>query len=272
MNLDLYLQRINYTGPVRPDLETLRQLHRHHLLTIPYENYDIHLHRPIRLDEQAFFDKLVVGNRGGWCYEMNGLFASVLREIGFKVQLLAGSVREITTEKAEGDHLVLRVDLDQPYLVDVGFANGFLEPLPLVEGTHPQGALNFRLAKEGDYWVFYNHDNRGAGRYDFTLQPYILDQFAAKCHELQTSSDSGFVRTTICQRLTQDEIWLLRGATFDKTTAATGAKETRTIESVQEYQQVLQDYFGLDLGDLSELWANVWARHQQWLLSQAATS
>ena len=132
---------------------------------------------------------------------MNGLFARVLREIGFKVQLMAGSVRDVTGDTTEGNHLVLLVELEQPYLVDVGFGDGFLEPLPLVEGIYTQGHLTFQLAKEGERWVVHNHPDGGAKRYDFTLEPYNLSQFASKCHELQTSPASGFTQKTVCQRL-----------------------------------------------------------------------
>src|SRR6476620_9554304 len=143
MDLTLYLKRINYSGPVEPNFATLEKLHRQHLFAIPYENFDVHLGRKIELDEQAFFDKLVMQKRGGWCYEMNGLFAWVLRQLGFEVRLLAGSVRSVSDTKSQGDHLVLLVELERPYVVDVGFGDGFLTPLPLEEGEYRQGYLTF---------------------------------------------------------------------------------------------------------------------------------
>jgi N-hydroxyarylamine O-acetyltransferase len=268
MDLDLYLQRIGYRGPLEPNFDILRKLHRQHLLTIPYENFDIHLGRKIELDERAFFDKLVGQKRGGWCYEMNGLFAWVLREVGFEVRLLAGAVRPVSEAKIEGNHLVLLVELERPYIVDVGFGDGFLEPLPLEEGEYRQDYLNFRLAKEGEWWIVHNHPNGGAKRYDFTLEPYELHQFAAKCHELQTSPASGFVRTTVSQRFTPQNILVLRGATFKAISEA--GVTTRFIETEAEYRQVLAEYFGLDLGDISALWPRVWQGHQEWLKQQEA--
>ena len=114
MNIEAYLQRINYEGGLEPNLETLTNLHRAHLLAIPYENFDIHLGRRLELGEQYFYNKLVLQKRGGWCYEMNGLFAWVLHEIGFEVQLLAGAVRSSTQKIVNevGNHLVLLVQLD----------------------------------------------------------------------------------------------------------------------------------------------------------------
>src|SRR5215475_7794136 len=110
--LDAYLQRIGDSGALDPTLETLARLHREHLLTIPYENFDIQRGKTLSLDPQKTFDKIVTGHRGGWCYEMNGLFARMLREIGFDVTLLASGV----SDKFEGDgsigeHLILMVNI-----------------------------------------------------------------------------------------------------------------------------------------------------------------
>lgn len=266
MDVNLYLKRINYQGSLEPNFETLRQLHRRHLLAIPYENLDIHLGRPFVLDEAAFFNKLIRQRRGGWCYEMNGLFAAVLRELGFDVTYLSGSVRNQPQPESAGNHLVLLVQLEQPYIVDVGFGDGFLEPLPLVEGEYTQDFLSFRLSKDGERWIVRNHPEGSAEQYDFTLEPYRLEQFASKCHELQTSPTSGFVRTTVCQRFTPNSIVILRGAVF-KEVIASGVS-TRTIENADDYAQTLIKYFDLDLGDVSDLWAKVRQMHQDWLAQQ----
>jgi N-hydroxyarylamine O-acetyltransferase len=266
MDLKLYFERINYGGTPRPDLETLTELHRKHLLAIPYENLDIHLGRSIRLDYSAFYRKLVLEKRGGWCYEMNGLFAMALRELGFRVQLLAGSVRPESKDEIAGNHLVLLVELDRPYLADVGFGDGFLEPLPLAEGEYRQGHYTFRLAREGDYWVMHNHPHGGASRYDFRLIPYELEQFAERCLELQTSPTSGFVRTAVCQRLTQDSILVLRGTTFKR--IGREVQEERVVETEAEYRQVLSDEFGLEPENISGLWAKVRASHLEGLARQ----
>lgn len=263
MDINLYLQRINYNGSLAPNFETLCWLHRSHLLAIPYENLDIHLNRRIELNEAAFFNKLVLQKRGGWCFEMNGLFAWVLRELNFDVRLLAGSVRQEIQAETTDDHLVLLLQLERPYLVDVGFGDGFLEPLPLQEGEYRQASLTFALTKERERWVFHNHRYGGAERYDFTLAPYQLEQFAAKCYELQTSPSSGFVRTTVCQRFTPEGIVVLRGAVF-KEINESGVTE-RIIETATDYRQTLADYFALDVGDVSNLWSKVWEAHQKWL-------
>lgn len=260
-HLSAYLKRIQFQGIPKPDLETLVSLHRSHLFAIPYENLDIHRGLYMPLDEDNFFDKLVRRRRGGWCYEMNGLLSRMLRQIGFDVTLLGATVnRRQNPLKGEGDHLILLVQLDRPYLVDVGFGNGLLEPIPLEVGTFEHHALQFRLDYEAPYWLFSNHAQGGAG-FDFTLQRHELADFTARCHELQTLPESGFVRTTVCHRFAQEGIITLRGAVLR---TVTGQEMTlQTIENGDHYRQVLGDLFDLHLDDSERLWQHVWKRHQE---------
>ncbi len=267
MKLEKYLQRIHYTGPHTVTEETLRQLHRAHLLAIPYENLDIHLGRRLTLDTEHIYTKIVEQGRGGWCYEMNGLFAWALRELGFDVTLLGSSVGE-PAHGAEGDHehLILQVQLAQPWLVDVGFGNAFWEPLPLQSGSYQQSFLDFRLEEAGDKWFFHNHQHGGKG-YGFTLLPRQLPEFATRCHELQTSPDSGFVKSTVCYRFTDEGIVMLRGVVF-KRFQATGIEEEE-ITTLPRYRQVLHETFDLPLLLADSLWEQVWARHLVWKQTQA---
>lgn len=267
--LDAYLDRIGYSAPVRADRQTLFGLHRAHLLAIPYENLDIHLGRTLTLDVDAIFDKIVTRRRGGWCYEMNGLFAWALREIGFDVSLLAGTVgRRSSGASAEGNHLLMSVTLDQPYLADVGFGNGFLDPLPLVAGRYNQADFlrPFELRQADGRWELVG-DGVGGGGFDFTLEPAVMTQFASQCHHLQTSPESGFVRITVCHRFGQDAISSLRGAVLQQTTAQ-GTTST-TFDQAADYRRALEDIFGLRLPELDQLWQRVWLAHQNWIQSLA---
>lgn len=262
MNLTEYLDRVGYVGPLEPNLATLRGLHRAHLLAIPYENLDIHLGRPLALDERRIFEKLVRERRGGWCYEMNGLFAWALREAGFRVDMLGGAVnRAALGERAERNHLVLLVELERPYLADVGFGNAFLEPLPLEAGEHARDGLTYRLAQSGERWVFENHAHGGPG-FDFTLEPHTLEDFAGQCHALQTSPESGFVRVAVCHRFTPSSILSLRGAVLS--TATPRGVETHVIGGADEYAGVLGERFDLRVPNAAGLWEKVWAAHQLW--------
>jgi N-hydroxyarylamine O-acetyltransferase len=267
-DINAYLRRIHYDGPRIPTLAVLQNLHTAHLLAIPYENLDIHLGQYVPLGEEAAFEKIVVRGRGGWCYEMNGLFAWALRTLGFEVALLASDVgRDIFDGRAEGDHLVLLVTLDQPYLVDVGFGNGFLQPLPLQAGHYRQGFLHYQLVNSDDHWRLINHPY-GASHYDFTLAPQAMDSFQRRCHHLQTSPDSGFVRLTSCHRFTTNGLISLRGAVFRTVTEAGLQEETLTTE--QAYGDALAHQFGLALAgpEISRLWAFVWQKHQEFTNQQ----
>ena len=266
MQLDSYLTRIHYTGPRTVTAATLHQLHRAHLFAIPYENLDIHLGRALTLDLAHIYQKIVEEERGGWCYEMNGLFAWALGELGFTVTLLGSSVgRPAQGVAGDLDHLILRVDLEEPWLVDVGFGNGLLEPLPLTPGSYQQGFLHFQLEQQANSWYLHNHPHGGSG-YGFTLLPRHLSGFAVRCHELQTSPESGFVRTTVCHRFTTEGIATLRGAIFKQVTAQGSSVEE--ITTLACYQAVLQQRFGLPSTLAMTLWEGVWARHLAWQQAQ----
>lgn len=265
--LQAYLDRIGWGGSVRPDLDTLIGLHRAHLLTIPYENLDIHRGKRLTLDVDDHYRKIVIERRGGWCYEMNGLLAWALRQIGFEVTLLASTVQGAPGRRAvEGNHLILLVELDRPYLADVGFGNGFLEPLPLAEGTYQQDFLTYRLRYERGRWWFDNHLWGGAG-FAFTLDPHRLEDFATPSHELQTSLDSGFVRTIVCHRHTPKGIITLRETILRTVSDDIGVDYP--VSDAADYRRILETQFDLHLPDAEVLWDKIWAKHLVWLNSQS---
>src|SRR3954468_17014397 len=134
MNVAAYLERIGYQGPRAPTAETLRRLHLAHLYAVPFENLSIHWGEPIQLDDEALFEKIVVQRRGGFCYELNGLFAALLRALGFEVAMLSAGVMGRSAKfGSDCDHMTLLVSLDEEWLVHVGFGDSFIEPLRLDE-------------------------------------------------------------------------------------------------------------------------------------------
>ena len=267
--LSRYFARIGYGGDTKPSLATLRALHRAHLLSIPYENLDIHLGVPLTLDGNRLFAKLVDEGRGGWCYEMNGLFALVLETLGFDVRLVSGAVgRAEHGWRAQGNHLVLIVVIDRPWIADVGFGDGFLTPLPLEPGTYTQSFLHYRVSRDGPRWRVDNHPYGGADGFDFTLTARTLDDFAVQCRELQTSPDSSFVKTTVCERFTREGLVMLRGATLREVTGA--GVTSRVLEDASQFATTLRDRFGLEIPAAADLWPRVWSRHLGWQAEQAA--
>ncbi len=249
MNLQTYLQRINYTGPLNPTPETLRALHQAHLLAIPFENLDIHLGRPIVPDEAAFFRKIVEQRRGGFCYELNGLFAALLRELGFDVTLLSARVaREDGSFGSEFDHLTLLVQLEERWLADVGFGESFREPLRLDEpGEQAQVWGTYRLTHDGSDWTYWERDETTGWQpqYRFTLQPHQLADFAERCHYQQTSPESHFTQKRICSLATPEGRVTI--SDFRLIITQNGRRQERELTGRAEYEMTLREYFGVEL-------------------------
>jgi N-hydroxyarylamine O-acetyltransferase len=249
MNLSAYLQRLNYTGPLAPTAETLRALHLAHLLAVPFENLDIHLGRVIVPDEAAFFRKIVAQRRGGFCYELNGLFAALLRALGFDVTLLSARVaREDGGFSQEFDHLTLLVKLQERWLADVGFGESFREPLRLDEpGEQAQAGGVYRLSQEDGGWIYWSRDESGPWRpqYRFTLQPRGLADFADMCHYQQTSPDSHFTQKRVCSLATPDGRITLSDSRLIVT--HNGRRQEQELADQAAYEAALRDYFGVTL-------------------------
>jgi N-hydroxyarylamine O-acetyltransferase len=248
MDIQPYLDRIHYHGPLTPTLETLRALHYAHILAVPFENLDIPLQRPIVLDEAQLYDKIVRRRRGGFCYELNGTFVMLLRALGFDVQLLAARVFNGQGELGiEFDHMALLVQLEERWLADVGFGDSFCEPLRLDEhGAQREGERMYRIAAGKPYWTYFQREHgEWRAEYLFTLQPYQLAAFADGCHYHQTSPDSPFTRRRICSRATPNGRVTLSDMKLIITT--NGDKREHDVASEAAHVSLLQEHFGVVL-------------------------
>ena len=253
MDIPAYLQRIRYHGSLKPTWETLQGLQLAHLCSVPFENLDISLGRPILLDEQRIFHKLVSRKRGGFCYELNGLFAALLTALGFRVAYLsAGVAKDDGAYGPEFDHLVLLVesptDRSTAWLADVGFGDGFRQPL-LAHTTaeQSQDGRTYWLEPQGEYRRLWQRDAAGSleRQYRCTFQPWRFQDFAATCRYHQTSPESSFTRRRICTlalpggRLTLSAMRLV--VTLD------GKRTERPVRDGDEYSRLLRDLFGITL-------------------------
>ena len=250
-SIPAYLTRIGYSGSTAPTIETLRAVHRAHLLTVPFENMDIALGRKIVVDEDVTVRKVVTLRRGGFCYELNGAFAALLRAMGFQVRLLSARVaREAGGEGPEFDHLTLRVDLEEPWLADVGFGDSFLEPLRMeAETVQVDPAGKFRLTMAGERWQLERAEPDGGWKrqYSFGFQSRRLTDFAGMCRYHQTSPDSSFTQKRICTRATADGRITLSDMKLIIT--RNGKRDERVLASEHERTAVLQEHFGINLLD-----------------------
>ncbi len=253
LDLPSYLARINYSGPNESTAKTLRALHHAHLLAVPFENLDIALGRKIITDEDAILHKIVTLRRGGFCYELNYAFAALLRALGFHVTLLSARVaRSNGDEGPEFDHLALRVDLDEPWLADVGFGESFLEPVRLEPGPEPgkeqsDPAGMFRLVPRGERRQMEKclPDGHWKPQYSFSLQPRRLEEFAAMCHYHQTSPESSFTQKRICSRATPEGRITLSDMRLIVTNK--GRREERLLASEEEWISTLREQFEIAL-------------------------
>jgi N-hydroxyarylamine O-acetyltransferase len=247
VDIPAYLARIAHSGPTEPKAETLRALHRAHLMAVPFENLDISLGRKITLDEVVILNKVVALRRGGFCYELNGAFAALLRALGFDVTLLSARVaRANGGEGPEFDHLTLRVDLDEPWLADVGFGESFLEPLRLETGSEQRDPTGmYRLQQQGERLLMHKAlpDGNWKPQYSFSLQSRSLEEFSGMCRYHQTSPESSFTQKRICTlaipdgRITLSEMKLI--------STMQGQREERSLNSEEEWNSTLRERFGI---------------------------
>ena len=249
MNVDAYLERINYNGSRAVNAETLRALQVAHLRSVPFENLSIHAGEPIVLNEDALFTKIVEQRRGGFCYECNGLFAGLLRALGFDVAMLAAGVgRRDGGFGPMFDHMTLMVTLDERWLVDVGFGESFVEPLLLdSRADQVQGTRTFRLIDDDNHIVLLRcHDAEDwQPEYRFTLQPYTFPDYEEMCRFHQTSSDSHFTKGLICSRATEDGRITLSDMRFITTSGPQRLRDEQTLSTREEYDRMLRDQFGV---------------------------
>jgi N-hydroxyarylamine O-acetyltransferase len=250
MNVEKYLERIGCQSGLEPTLEMLSELQTLHMQAVPFEDLNIHHNLPIVLKEDHLYKKIVKEKRGGFCYELNGLFAWMLGEVGFKAEKLSASV--INDKGVFGpafDHMALLVHLDEDYLVDVGFGDSFQKPLRFNErGEQNHGSMSYQIAKDGDTYILLEQDNRDAHptmqpQYRFDLQPRGLNDYQERCDFFQYSPESSFRKKTRCSRATPDGRITIFGSRLIVT--KNNVKEEKELGSEEEIAQALKEHFGI---------------------------
>jgi N-hydroxyarylamine O-acetyltransferase len=250
IDLDAYLARIGHDGPRGPTSAVLRAVQEAHATRIPFENLDLMLGRPIRVDLPAIEAKLVAARRGGYCFEHNLLLAAALSALGFEVTLLLARVRVDPPRVVPRTHLVLRVRPADAgdMIADAGFgADGLLHPVPLdAAETVTVGHWSWRLEREGDIHVMRSaRAGRWRDLYAFSLEPQLAVDVEVANHYVSTHPESRFLHTLTAQRMTRDARWTLRNRELivDRGTSL----ETRALASRADVLRTLAREFGLPL-------------------------
>ncbi len=263
MDVHAYLTRINYEGwacPTsfaapggrgRPTRAALFALQETHLLSVPFENLDIHTGKRIVLDPDALFDKIVTQKRGGFCYELNGLFHLLLQELGFRVILAMGRVYD-RNRNAYGpafDHMLIIADCEkEKWLVDVGFGDFAMHPLKL--------ALDLPQADRNGHFLIERHDaeylrvsrispEEGTylPEYLFSTTPRGLSDFSEMCLFHQTSPESHFTKQKVCSIATRTGRITLTGNRLILTER--GTRTEFSISNGQEFDRALALHFNI---------------------------
>ncbi|MEO8354316.1 MAG: arylamine N-acetyltransferase [Chloroflexota bacterium] len=254
MDTTAYLTRIQYFKPVKPDVQTLHGLQHAHMLTVPFENLDIGLKRVILLDEGDMWNKIILNRRGGFCYEVNGLLAWLLKEIGFDVTHLNARDyhEEDDTFGIDFDHLALLVQVPNEstrWLVDVGWGDTFTQPLELDNsGWQEQGLRAYRLQPFRTGYQLWQRefDGKMDRQYYFDLTPHQFPaEYEATCQYHQTSPQSIFTRKRVISRLTKEGRVTLDNDRLIITT--NGQRQEYPLESETEFHVLLKKHFEITL-------------------------
>lgn len=250
LDLGAYLRRIGFAGDPQPDLATLRALHLAHASTIPFENLDIQMGLPIRLDLASLQAKLVRRRRGGYCFEQNGLFLAVLRQVGFEVIPCEARVRRGATTLLPRTHMLLLVGLEgRRWLCDVGFGGeGLLHPLPLDGQAHAQFLHRYRVVEEACGEPLNVLQCLQAGDwtdlYAFRAEERFPVDYEMASHYTSTHPESRFLATLTAQLPGPEVRRVLRNRAYAEIRGE--AVEGREL-APGEVIPVLREVFGLDV-------------------------
>jgi len=247
MDTEKYLRRIGIeNSDVPADAESLRFLQKQHLLNVPFENLDIHWKRPILLDTNRFYEKIVTEKRGGFCYELNGLFSELLRNLGFQTRLVSARVSDGKGGfSREYDHLAIIVKIGElEYLADVGFGAFTAEPLRLVanlEQKDETGTFVIRRFDDGYLEVAKKDGDSWQGEYIFKPLGRALAEFAEMCNFHQTSPESHFTQGKVCSLMLDGGRKTLTDKKFIET--RNGEKRETEVNSKAEFDEILAREF-----------------------------
>ncbi|WP_033541282.1 arylamine N-acetyltransferase family protein [Planococcus sp. CAU13] len=242
-----YLKRFNAYPVEENYLQDLARLQSLHMQHIPFENLDVIRKVPIYLNLESIYDKVVNQNRGGYCYELNGLFCWLLQQLGFDAKMISATVLKPDGSYPKSDtHAAILVELDAPYLIDVGFGDSTISPIPLGGERHTDNSGTYSIEEEEDglYQLTRESDGEEKVLYRFTSEEKRLEDFHEGCVFNQISEKSTFTHDDIVTRATPDGRVTLAGTSLTRT--VNGKKEKQQLTE-SEKMKVLEEEFGIIL-------------------------
>ena len=252
-DLEAWLRRIGYQGPRSPTLETLRGIILAQATTIPFENLDVLLGRPPKLDLESLQQKMIVDGRGGYCFELNSLLRAGLLALGFEVTgLIARVVRSLSADAgAPAGHMVLRVDLPEgEFLADTGFGNltptAPLAMRPDIEQATPHETMRL-LPMGGELLLEAKTDGSWEHLYRLSPHPRLDMDYEVANWFTATHPKSPFVANLVAARAAPDGV---RHSFFNgrlSVRRSSAPAERRMLDNDAEYASVLSGTFGLSL-------------------------
>ncbi len=247
--LNKYLERIKYDGTSEPNVENLYRLQYCHLHTIPYENFDIMRGVPFTLDIDSVLDKIITRRRGGYCFELNGAFAWLLRSLGYNItEYFARFLRGKDCDMPMRRHRVIRVDIGaDSYICDVGVGGACpLFPLKLEADTEQHGST-YKLGRDSVFgWIIYEKlGNDWHEYYGFTEEPQYPIDFVTTDFYCQSSPDSFFRKSNMASIRTAGGRITIAGNELRFFSG--DSVLTEVIDSDKRMADVLSEYFGIVL-------------------------
>ncbi|MEU6136229.1 arylamine N-acetyltransferase [Nocardioides sp. NPDC047086] len=277
-----YLRRLGIEGRPEATYETLVDLHHRHLDTLPYENLSIMLAAigargaPDPVDPAETLERVAVGGNAGYCFHNNGVFSLVLEGLGFDVVRRAGQMLEAAGPSGTLDHLALEVrglpTADNPggrWAADVGYGDGFRDPLPLVEGHFRQSGYVYRLARVGESGWTFHHDPHGSFNGSFVRGPVAQEDIEASHLRLSTPLEGGFTTKLVVQRRDASGAETVRSIRHTRTGSDAGTRELREFAEWRDALAGLGlSFAGVEEDALRELHKRQAADYDEWLLTR----
>ncbi|WBQ06300.1 arylamine N-acetyltransferase family protein [Kribbella sp. CA-293567] len=278
MDTAALLRRIGVASHPEPSVEALFALHAAFVDQVPYETVQYQFGRGGSMDPEQVAQRIIARETGGYCFQLNGVFAQLLTTLGYAVTLHRGGVQTAKRPPVvDASHLVLTVVLDEEtWLVDVGLGDGLLTPMPLRTGVRVRQEpfdLSLRRSDIVDGWRL-DHDPRSSlTGMDFEAAPAAFTDFEAQHQHLSLSPESPFVRTCSAFVRRAGSTAIIRSVGFTQIFA--DRIDNQLVESQPEYYELLADVFRLPLPHLTgserdELWRRVWTQYENFLTRQAA--